>query len=338
MTGHGNAAAAPAISIVMPVFNGASTIGRSIESVLAQTRTDFELLVIDDGSTDDTAAVVAAFEDPRIQLHCFANAGASASRNRGIRLARGALIAFLDADDWWAPEKLADQAAALAGAPDAALAYSFSTCVDDDGNVLHQGSHVVASGSPYALLVTRNFLDSGSNPLVRREALIEAGPFDESLVGGEDWDLWLRIGHRHPFACVPKVQVNYRVHAGSSSSRIDRQAADCFKVLQRALARLPPSALRNRSRRTATANINRYIAVRLVETSRGRADGLLAARYWWRFVRATPTPLAHLGKAILIGGAIVAILLLPPAQLQKLRQRAVRGQQRLHVASERDPA
>ena len=121
----------------------------------------------------------------------------------------GEFVAFLDGDDLWTPDKLQAQVAALQSAPDAALVYSWTDLIDESGRVIQHGSHVVANGRVYPLLASRNFLDCGSTPLVRRSALLEAaalvkaGPFDESLQGGEDWDLWLRIATRHAFVCVP---------------------------------------------------------------------------------------------------------------------------------------
>jgi glycosyltransferase involved in cell wall biosynthesis len=275
----------------MPVYNGERTLARTIGSVLRQTYADLELVIIDDGSTDRTREIIAGIADPRIRSFSFPNAGPSAARNRGIGAARAALIAFIDADDLWSRDKLERQVAALGDQPQAALAYSWTDCVDEHDGFLHHGSHVRVDGPPYEALVLRNFIDNGSAPLVRRTALEAAGLFDESLRNAEDWDLWLRIGHEHTFACVPSVHVLYRVAPGSGSSSVERQAESALLVLERALARLPEGARRNRLRRAAQANICRYVALRLCETARDRATGRTALRYWWRFVRTTPTPL-----------------------------------------------
>ena len=309
----------PQISVVLPVFNGEETIGATIASVLAQTYRDFEVLVVDDGSTDRGADIVRAIADPRVRLLSFANAGPSASRNRGIAQARGEFVAFIDADDLWTPDKLERQRQALLDHPGAALAYSWTDCIDGQGRLLQHGSHVRVDGPPYPILVARNFLDTGSNPLVRRAALAEAGPFDEQLWNAEDWDLWLRIGYRRPFVCVPAVQILYRVIPRSNAANIARQVAGTLEVLRRGLARLPPSAARDRQGRVATANLYKYIAVRLVQTAQDRRDGCAAARYGWQFITTTPTPVRQLPQALIILCGFLAVLLLPRRGMQALR-------------------
>jgi glycosyltransferase involved in cell wall biosynthesis len=305
----------------MPVYNGERTLVRTIGSGLRQTHADFELLIVDDGSTDRTREIIAGIADARIRLLSYPNAGPSAARNRGIAAARAALIAFIDADDLWSRDKLERQIAALGGRPQAALAYSWTDCVDEHDGFLHHGSHVHVDGPPYEALVTRNFIDNGSAPLVRREAIEAAGMFDESLRNAEDWDLWLRIGYEHSFVCVPAVQVLYRVAGGSGSSSVERQAQAALLVLERGLSRLPEDARRSRLRRAAQANICRYVALRLCETARDRATGRTALRHWWRFVKTTPTPLRHLPKALLVLAAAVSVVVLPPSWIEGFRRR-----------------
>lgn len=319
--------AAPRVSVVVPVFNGASTLAGTLGSVFAQTFTDFEVIVVDDGSTDATPHILRDIGDPRLRVLSFANGGPSASRNRGIGEARGEYIAFLDADDQWTPDKLALQVAALDANPRAGLVYSWTDCFDEGGGFLRHGSHVRLEGPGYEALVARNVLDNGSSPMVRRSVLAAVGGFDESLRNAEDWELWLRIARHHELACVPRVQVFYRVRPQSGASATERQAASTLAVLERALQRIPEASRREELRRTVTANLYKYLAVRLAETSSSRADGRLAARYWGQFVRTTPTPLADAGKALVIAVAIAVIVVLPPALVARLRRRiaALRG-------------
>ena len=278
--------AAPLVSVVVPVWNGERTLAATLASVLAQSHRHFELLVIDDGSTDGTAALVSglATGDPRVQLHRFENRGLAASRNRGIRLARGEFIAFVDADDLWQPARLERQLAALAAAPAAGLAYSLTDCIDDAGQRLGPGSHIVAAGRVYARLLAWNFMDSGSSALVRRAVFDEVGFFDESLPAAEDWDLWLRIAWRHEFACVPHADILYRISAGAMSSQITRQQHACEQVFATALARLPPGADRDALAREGRANLSRYFTARALAGGATR----LAFDYWWHFLRTTP--------------------------------------------------
>jgi len=293
----------PRVSIVVPVYNAERTLVATLRSVWAQTFGDFELLLVNDGSTDGTAALLAGQSDPRLRVISHRNAGVSASRNRGVAEARGEFVAFLDGDDLWTPDKLQAQVAALQGAPDAALVYSWTDLIDEAGRVIQRGSHVVANGRVYPLLASRNFLDCGSTPLIRRSALIEAGPFDETLKGGEDWDLWLRLATRHAFVCLPVVQVQYRVHGSSAVSRPEQQVRDVRTVIARAVARLPASPERERIERLATANLYKYVAVRLARTGTTRTDGAKILRYGWQYVRTTPRLWRNLAKVSLILGA-----------------------------------
>ncbi len=310
----------PLVSVVVPAHNAEATLRESIDSVLRQTLSNFELIVIDDGSTDTTAEILAGITDPRVIHFSFANAGPSAARNRGIERASGKFIAFLDADDLWLPGKLAAQVDALHSNPDAALVFSWSDSIDEAGAFLKKGNYVHPEEPVYEQLIVWNFLDNGSTPMVRHEALSEVGIFDEEIWLGEDWDMWLRLAWHYPIICVPEVHVLYRVRKSSASSNVQPVAEGTLKVLQRALDRLPPSRNRDRLERTAKANLYQYLAMRLVETSTSRRTGFEAGGYWWRYVVTTPNLLSQLQRAALIGGACLAILVLPPQQLKRLRQ------------------
>nr|MDJ0704594.1 glycosyltransferase family A protein [Leptolyngbyaceae cyanobacterium MO_188.B28] len=171
----------PLISVVIPVYNGQSTIQETVDSVLKQTLTDFELIVINDGSTDKTLEILEANPDPRIKIFSYPNKGLSASRNRGIRHAASDLITFLDADDLWSPDKLEAQRRALQAHPNADVAYSWTDYIDGDSQFLQAGMHITANGNVLAKLLTVNFIESGSNVLIRQSALKSVGFFDESL-------------------------------------------------------------------------------------------------------------------------------------------------------------
>jgi glycosyltransferase involved in cell wall biosynthesis len=318
----------PLVTIVIPAYNEAATIGDAINSALQQSFTDFELLVIDDGSSDTTANIAAMVPDARVQVLSFENKGLAASRNRGIRRAAGELIAFLDADDLWTPDKLSSQVEVLRRYPEAVLAYSWTDCIDEDGRFLRHGSHVRADGEVYKQLLSRNFIDNGSSPMVRRLAFDEVGLFNEDYPAAEDWDMWLRLAHRYRFACVPSVQVLYRVRSKSLTSDVSQQLECVMTVLHNGLERLPASPERERIKRTVTANIYKYLAIRLVETGNSRQHGVQAGRYWWSFMTTTPVSFHQLGKALVIAGAIVVMLVLPPAQFARLRRYTVAFNQR----------
>jgi len=313
----------PFVTVVIPAYNAEATIRETINSVLNQTLTDFELFVIDDGSTDATATIAAEFSDSRVHGFSFDHAGPSSARNRGIERASGQFIAFLDADDLWTPDKLHSQTEVLLREPETALVYSWTDCIDDKGRFLRHGSHVRAEGKVYELLLSRNFIDNGSAPIVRKSAFEEVGLFNEDYRAGEDWDMWLRLAHRYPFACLPTVQVLYRVHGNSLMADVEQQLDYVMTVLHKGLERLPAAAERQRIKRTVTANIYKYLSIRLVETGNSRRHGLQASRYWWSFMKATPVPFRQLGVALVIAGAILAMVVLPPALFVRLREQAV---------------
>ena len=250
----------PLISVIIPAYNATATLRQTVRSVLDQTHRHLEVWVIDDGSTDRTAALVAElqreWQDDRLKIARFENGGQAIARNRGIDLSQGELIAFLDADDTWTPTKLADQLAALTENPQAAVAYSWTDYVDDHGHKLHRGSYVALSGWVLAPLVVVNFLENGSNPLVRRSAIAQVGTFNPALVPSEDWDLWVRLAEQFEFVAVPKVQILYRVSATSQSANVRRLERSCVACLNGAFRR--NSGVRSH-RRQSFGNLYKYL-------------------------------------------------------------------------------
>ncbi|NJK99014.1 MAG: glycosyltransferase [Spirulinaceae cyanobacterium RM2_2_10] len=287
----------PVISIIIPVYNGERTISATINSVLAQTFTDFEIIVINDGSRDRTVEAVASITDPRIQLYSYPNARQATSRNRGIRHAQGDFFAFLDADDLWTADKLADQLAALQAYPEAGLAYSWTDYIDEGDRFVQAGRHQTINGDARAALLANNFIENGSNPLVRRSAIEATGEFEASLPPAEDWDYWLRLADHYPFAAVPKPQILYRLSSTSSSANLALQANQCQRVLNRAFERLPAEfqALRGRS----TANLYKYLAWKALGSPPSRASSWAAIHYIIQYARYEPETIREL-KFILV--------------------------------------
>ncbi|NER80576.1 MAG: glycosyltransferase [Leptolyngbya sp. SIO1D8] len=277
----------PAVSIVIPVYNGEKTIEATIASVLAQSFEDFELLIINDGSNDSTLEIVNSIADARLQVLSYPNVGLAASRNRGIRAAVGEFISFIDADDLWTPDKLLTQVEALRQNPQAALVYSWTDCVNDRGRVERRGSYITAEGNVYAQLLLGNFLDSGSNALVRREVFETTGGFDESLKAAEDWDMFLRLARSCEFVCVSKVQVLYRLSNQSMSANLDRQEQESLKVLQRAYAACPNLSVSVRHQ--SLGSFYRYLSFKALEGTPDRKNGFAALRYLGRSVRHHPS-------------------------------------------------
>jgi len=220
----------PPVSVIIPAYNAAATITQTLASAQAQTHADIEILVVDDGSTDDTPAMVQhlAAADPRIRLIRQANAGVAAARNRGWREAQGDLLAFLDADDLWAPAKIERQVDALAkGGAKAGLAYCWFAMIDGAGRVIYDGYRPRFEGPVLEELLKENFIGNGSAALVRRAAMEDARGFESGLhragaQGCEDALFYCRVAARWDFSLVPDHLVGYRQIPGAMSSGLAR--------------------------------------------------------------------------------------------------------------------
>ena len=202
----------PQVSVIIPVFNRAGTIQRAICSVLGQTRQDFEVLVVDDASTDDTVSAVAAIDDPRISLIRHPRRlGGGAARNSGIRMSRAPYVAFLDSDDEWMPTKLQRQLELFDRSRNQpGLVYSGFERRLSDGSVTRQIPRNCHDLSRKLLI--DNVVGGTSVGVVRREVLERVGLFDERLRSGQDVDLWLRVCEQFPAAFVPDVLVRVWQH------------------------------------------------------------------------------------------------------------------------------
>jgi len=212
----------PLVSVIIPAYNSAAYIAETIGSVLHQTFDDLELIVVDDGSSDDTPAVVTAC-GPRVRLIPQANAGVCAARNRGIREAAGRYLCLLDHDDYWFPDKLQRQVTAMRDHPDCGVVYSpyipwtpdaagrFPTPDSFDLAAYRDGIDAAGSGWIYhQFLLDCCMLTSTS--MFRREVFERCGGFDEALPYSEDWDLWLRISRDFTFVKLMRPDTLYRQH------------------------------------------------------------------------------------------------------------------------------
>jgi glycosyltransferase involved in cell wall biosynthesis len=227
----------PLISIAIPAYNAERTIVETIASARQQTFTDFEIIVINDGSTDRTLDLLETIEDDRLKVFSYSNGGLAMARNRGIGKSTGEFIAFLDADDLWANDKLELQLAALKAHPNAGLAYSWTYNMSEEGKLLYPVEPTF-SGAVYADLLLWNFLSNGSNPLIRRQAIESVGEF-RSPGTSADWDYWLRIAANWDFILVPKHHIFYRHCANSMSTKLDIMKGDTLTTIERAFAAAP---------------------------------------------------------------------------------------------------
>jgi len=224
----------PRISIIIPAYNAEKYLALTLESVLAQTRDDWELIIVDDGSTDGTCAVAKTYagRDPRIRLVHQANSGPSAARNRGFAESHPAAeyVIFVDADDVWETEALGTLSTALDDHPDALGAYGLARYIDGQGKDLRPGAleawgrnRLAVEGNrlivqpldapaDFAMFAYWHRVATSGVMLLRRSALQAVGPFDNNLRIAEDYDLWLRLALRGNFVFVNRVVLGYRQH------------------------------------------------------------------------------------------------------------------------------
>jgi glycosyltransferase involved in cell wall biosynthesis len=304
------------ISVVVPAFNADKTILRTVKSVLNQTFIDFELIIVDDGSQDSTSNIISQVKDSRIKLFSYPNAGANVSRNRGIFHASGEYITFLDADDIWTNDKLISQFEALQANSKASVAYSWTDYIDADDNFVVSGTHATKNGDVYNDLLISNFLENGSNPLIRKEALIELGGFDESLKAAQDWDMWLRLADKYEFVAVPKVQILYRISENSTSSNLDRQEKACLTVMNRAYQ--ARQSIKKEALNASFANLYKYLTCRALLMPYSRKKAFTAAKFLHKYFIYDKDRLQRLKFVLTLWLKIIIIVLLPKEVYNKL--------------------
>lgn len=235
----------PVVSVVIPAFNRSATIGRALASVRAQTFPDFEIVVVDDASVDDTVAACAAFEDSRLRIvRRDVNGGAAAARNTGILESTADLIAFLDSDDSWLPDKLARQVAAMSlpGAPE----------VGCTGVILHLLDHGekrvkrLEQTSDWARRLAMDCdLSPGSTQIATRRIFGEIGLLDETLPRFEDWDWLLRYTRRHAIGAIPDPLAEIYNRRARLGETVERSAALFQRKHQSVFRSLPASDRRD---------------------------------------------------------------------------------------------
>jgi len=206
------------ISIIIPTYNRGGLIINTINSVLNQTYLNWELIIVDDGSTDNTKEIIASVNDSRIKYIYRENKGPSAARNTGIKNANGEYIAFLDSDDEWLPEKIERQIKFLDKNPNIGIIGGWSTSVFENNKKLSQSCIEIKNNKTYikALLLFPfykiNELPWTSSIIVKKECFDKVGYFDEKMISKEDWDMWLRIAIFYDFYCLDKILILRKIH------------------------------------------------------------------------------------------------------------------------------
>ncbi len=271
---------------MIPAYNAARTLGVCVSSALAQTVRDLEVVIVDDGSTDQTLALASAIEDPRVTVHSQRNGGLPAARNAGIRRSRGTIVAFLDSDDLLSPRYLQEIATVFDRDPGLTFVYADAWTFDDVTHRVRAQTTAQYQRPPqpppptatalFRELVRRNFIII---PVaVRREAIVAAGLFDERLTSAEDWDMWLRLaaaGHRAWPAPGPLGL--RREHSGQMSGNQQRMIANQVRMFEKLVSDL---GLDDDDEALVRARLDRarHTLRALAGDDRGRALALRARR------------------------------------------------------------
>lgn len=310
----------PQISVVIPAYNAENTIRETVECVLAQTFTDFELLVINSNSSDRTSEVLHEISDCRLRVINLSQGSASLNRNRGLSRAQGKFITFLDADDLWTPDKLESQYLALKRNSQAVVAYSFTDCIDQGNRFLYEGSHADWSGDVFAPLLLSNFVASGSNLMAHTDAVRSVGGFDESLTNCEDLDLCLKLAVQHEFVPVCRVQVLYRFVPMSKSSKLQGVERSNLKILHWAFSHARARTLQH-LRAESYSNLYHFLSHKALLPPRNAKRLSLACKYFLQCLAWRPVFLLD-SACVRLVRKLVATAILPHQILAQLLERS----------------
>jgi glycosyltransferase involved in cell wall biosynthesis len=325
------------ISVIIPAYNAEKFIAKTIQSVLDQTCQDFEILVINDESTDRTLEVCQQFTDDRLRIISQPNRGVPGARNTGIRAAKGEFIALLDADDIWLPEKLATHVQHLDRHPEVGISFSYSAMIDDKGVLtgLHQKPRRLNNITPDYILC-RNPIGNGSTPVLRRQVFddiafeddkygpIETCYFDERIRHSvaEDVECWLRISLTTDWQIVgiPQSLTLYRIHENGLSANTMRQLEALEFVAEKTRHYAPAMIAASKSK--AQAYHLQYIARRAVTLRDGRLAMTMLNRALatdWRIALEEPK------KTAMTIGAVYLLKALPQRLYCKLEGMAMQS-------------
>jgi glycosyltransferase involved in cell wall biosynthesis len=252
------------VSVVIPAYNAMTYLPEAVESVLRQTFTNFEVLIIDDGSSDHISEWASQLVDPRVKLISQENQGLSGARNTGIANAQGEYIAFLDADDLWEPTKLEKQVLCLEDNPAVGLVHTWMVLVDERGKSTGRVMSSTVEGDAWTQIVEWNKIACPS-VMVRRCCFKTVGVFDRNLRSVEDWDMWIRIASRYPFAVIKEPLAYYRQLPGSMSKNWEVMEQAFHLVIEKAFQSAPLQLLYLKSRSYGYANL--YLAWKPLQSS-----------------------------------------------------------------------
>ncbi|MEO1429163.1 MAG: glycosyltransferase family A protein [Cyanobacteria bacterium J06633_8] len=245
----------PKVSVIIPAYNAMSFLPETLKSVFKQTFTDFEILVVNDGSSDDIVEWVSQIKDPRVKLISQTNQGVSAARNAGIRKAQGEYIAFIDADDLWEATKLEKQVNCMEANPSVGLVYTWTAFIDQFGKPTSISKISHAQGDVWEEIVIRDMISPGASAMVRAECFDKVGLFDVGLSIGEDRDMWTRIAAIYPFAVVKEFLTLYRRHSSNTTISNEKIIPQLSVVIEKTFANAPKHLLYLKGRSYCWINI-----------------------------------------------------------------------------------
>lgn len=227
----------PSVSVIVPTYNHEVFVLDTLASVFAQTFTDYEVIVINDGSPDGTADVLRPWiEAGRIRYVAQENQGQAAARNHGIHLAQGEFIALLDDDDLWPAEKLKTQVELLAEHPGAVMVYGTAARLEEPSSIICTET---PAGDLRAYFRERNCLTSPGQALIRTEALRQAGGFDPAIWGADDWEMYARLARMGEVLYTETVALLYRSHPANASKNVWKLYSNCLQVQRKHFGRVP---------------------------------------------------------------------------------------------------
>jgi len=225
----------PTVSVITPTYNRAHLVGRTIQSILNQTYQDFELIIVDDASTDNTKEIVKSFNDKRLRyIRMEENSGGfSAPTNRGIEAAKGQYVAFLGDDDEWLPKKLEKQIDKFQSvSPDVGIVYCGYACVKSTGETLIEYMPN-AKGDVFQSAVEGKLRLGGHTPLIRKECFQKAGLFDTEAHSSVDWDMWIKLSKHYKFDFVPEILAKYYIYGAQTSAHPGGKIQDYDRLLRK---------------------------------------------------------------------------------------------------------
>ncbi|MUH01594.1 glycosyltransferase [Scytonema sp. UIC 10036] len=236
------------VTVVIPAYNAMAYLPETVDSVLKQTFSDFEVLIVNDGSTDNVVEWASQVTDPRVRLITQENQRVSVARNTGINNAQGEYIAFLDADDLWEPTKLEKQVRCLDENPEVGMVYTWTLLVDKDNNPIGRIYASDVEGKAWNKILENDMISSGSCPMVRRSCFDTVGLFDRTLAYAPDLDMWVRIAFHYPIAVVKEPLLRYRQLPNSFSRNRQKMVQDLRQVIEKTFQSVPLDLLYLRNR------------------------------------------------------------------------------------------